>query len=220
MAAVRPLSFVINKLVEQLPTTARFLNDIYCSDSNRNKLIDPLIKIFNNNQSGYFFLKAEPNRDLKHDSCAFLQLSIPIKTDLHYKTCLDAKCLELTEAFRAKLGWLVGDLFSRVGTKDYAPGTSIDKKAFDDVVNSTIESHVKNGSIKKKFAIFKKYAQTSATFEEIAQRVEAENEKIKMQRLLNLISLVESKVQLTPAQKQALEASLSAYKPLATYLNG
>jgi hypothetical protein len=34
--------------------------------------------------------------------------------------CLDAKIAQLTGTFQAKLGWLVGQMYSRVGTEDFA----------------------------------------------------------------------------------------------------
>jgi hypothetical protein len=218
LAAVRPLSVLINKWVTELPTTVELQEEMYCSDANRNKLIDPINKLFNNNLSGHFFLKSEPSRGLKHDSCAFLQLSIPIKTVLHYDTCLAAKTLELTEAFRAKLGWLVGDLFSRVGTTDYAPGVSIDKSGFDKIVTSTLESHVKLVPAKR-FLKFKSYANSSGSFEDAAEKVEREIEASRKQRLNNLIKLVESKVTLTIDERRELEATLSAYRALEPFLN-
>jgi hypothetical protein len=56
---------------------------------------------------------------LPGDCCAILNLSIAIKTPEHYDKCLEAKILELESSFQAKLGWLVGQLYSRVGTQDW-----------------------------------------------------------------------------------------------------
>jgi hypothetical protein len=44
-----------------------------------------------------------------------------IKAELHFQTCLDAKILQLNDTFQAKLGWLVGQMYSRVGTRDWEP---------------------------------------------------------------------------------------------------
>lgn len=142
LSAVQPLSNLISRFVEDLPNTTKFQNEIYCSSSNKGKLVDQIRKVLDNTYPGYFFLKAEPERDLKHDSCAFLELSVPIRSDRHYETCTAAKRLELSEEFRAKLGWLVGDLFSRVGTKDYAPGVGMDKTRFTAFLEETIKSYV------------------------------------------------------------------------------
>lgn len=58
---------------------------------------------------------------LGRDCVALLNLSIAIKSDLHLEKCTKAKVLQLTDTFQAKLGWLVGQLYSRVGTQDMDP---------------------------------------------------------------------------------------------------
>jgi hypothetical protein len=86
----------------------------------RNKTSDFLQRLFNNNETGYFYLDSVDTQ-LPADCAAFLNLSIAIKSDLHFATCVDAKILQLTDTFQAKLGWLVGQMFSRVGTPDWDP---------------------------------------------------------------------------------------------------
>ena len=49
----------------------------------------------------------------------YLKVSIALKSELHYEVCLKAKKLELSDEFKAKLGWLIGDMYSRVGTTDW-----------------------------------------------------------------------------------------------------
>ena len=77
--------------------------------------------LLNNNQDRYFFLQRRPGSGLEEDHCAFLQLSIALKTELHYETLLAAKILQLSESFQHKLGHLVGTMYSRVGTEDWVP---------------------------------------------------------------------------------------------------
>jgi hypothetical protein len=86
------------------------------SASSKSKVHEFLARLINNNESNYFYL--ESNGDLLSDSVAFLRLSIALRASLHYNTCLDAKILQLTDMFQAKLGWLVGQLYSRVGPED------------------------------------------------------------------------------------------------------
>lgn len=47
-----------------------------------------------------------------------LALPIAFKPE-HYDKLLSAKVVGVTDVFQAKLGWLVGQLYSRVGTPDY-----------------------------------------------------------------------------------------------------
>jgi hypothetical protein len=55
--------------------------------------------------------------------------SIAVKADLHLNTCTAAKMLQLTDTFQAKLGWLVGQMYSRVGTRDMDNGRATKKIA-------------------------------------------------------------------------------------------
>jgi len=92
------------------------------------KLSEFLSRLYNNNESGYFFLESS-DTPLPSDCCAFLNLSIAIKASEHYRKCLDAKVLQLTDTFQAKLGWLVGQMYSRVGTNDWPHQKLISKVA-------------------------------------------------------------------------------------------
>jgi len=78
-----------------------------------------LQRLLNNNEPNYFYLHKEPSSDFPDNSCTFLRLSVAVKSLNHYETLLDGRVLELEESFQAKLGWLVGQLYSRVGTQDW-----------------------------------------------------------------------------------------------------
>lgn len=119
LAAVRPLSLVISRKVDELKESDISIEEPVCTQKANNKLILFLKRLFNNNESEYFYLRKEPSIGILDDCCAFLRLSVPIKADLHYRVCLDSRILSLTDVFRAKLGWLVGQIYSRVGTEDW-----------------------------------------------------------------------------------------------------
>ena len=85
-------------------------------------------RLLNNNQAGYFFLQREPGSGFEEDHCAFLQLSIALKAELHYETLLASKILQLSESFQHKLGHLVGTMYSRVGTEDWVPQHTSNKE--------------------------------------------------------------------------------------------
>lgn len=55
-----------------------------------------------------------------------LALPISFKPE-HYETFRDAKRIGITDVFQAKLGWLVGQMYSRVGTPDFDNETLADK---------------------------------------------------------------------------------------------
>lgn len=92
-----------------------------CDESKRSPLSHVLESILNNNHKEFFYLNEDNDLGLTESCCAVLRLSIAIRANEHYDKCLEAKILELNDEFRAKLGWLVGNIYSRVGTKDWAP---------------------------------------------------------------------------------------------------
>lgn len=78
-----------------------------------------LERIYNNTEPDYFFLYKDESLDFPESMIASLKVTIVLKSDLHYESCLKAKKMELSDEFKAKLGWLVGNIYSRVGTTDW-----------------------------------------------------------------------------------------------------
>jgi hypothetical protein len=118
IAPVRPLDEVIAREIDSLRLQKIRGELPLLTHKARARLSDFARRLINNNVPQYFFLESDMT-DLGQDCCAFLRLSIAIKSDLHYKTCVDAKFLQLNDSFQAKLGSLVRQLYSRVGTKDW-----------------------------------------------------------------------------------------------------
>ena len=58
-------------------------------------------------------------RGISTPSVAMLRIEIALHTK-HYDTLLSSRRGRLKPAFQAKLGWLVGNLYSRVGTEDWS----------------------------------------------------------------------------------------------------
>ena len=120
LAPVRSLDLVVERHLGQLPPVEVAANLPVMGSKAKSKASEFLQRLFNNNEPGYFFLDSE-DTPLDFDCVAFLNLSIAIKSDLHRESCLDAKILQLDATFQAKLGWLVGQMYSRVGTMDWTP---------------------------------------------------------------------------------------------------
>jgi len=90
---------------------------------------------------------------------ASLKVSIALKSDLHYEKCLSAKVLELSDEFKAKLGWLVGNIYSRVGTTDWESiKTESERK---DMLSNELKSHCITGE-KVQIAALKKELKANA----------------------------------------------------------
>jgi hypothetical protein len=137
LAAVRPLKLVIEREIEKSQNDEVEKKLRICNKDKQYKLIQFMERLLNNNEDNYFFLYREPAVGLDEDHCAFLHLSIAVKSSLHYDTLLDARVLQLNESFQHKIGQLVGNLYSRVGTEDWVPNTC-SKQQFSDICTKTI----------------------------------------------------------------------------------
>lgn len=118
IAPARPLPAIIE--YEFYSKLKRVDEVLYGSTRVQTEVEKFLERLFNNNEPAYFYLEPEPTRGFSEPMCAMLPLAIAFKSE-HYQTLLDAKILGLEDSFQAKLGWLLGQLYSRVGTKDFDP---------------------------------------------------------------------------------------------------
>lgn len=118
IASVRPLKTLIIRYLTKYQSIISQKNKV-CADDNKSKFGEFLDRLFNNNEPDYFYLHENPDFQFNENCVAFLKLSISVKADKHYITFLDAKIMELKDSFAAKLGWMVGNMYSRVGTKDW-----------------------------------------------------------------------------------------------------
>ena len=141
IAAIRPLEEAVRRKAKELTSTIieKTTNQLI-GEKTYSKLSDFLTSLLNNNINDYFYLHSEPAFDLIEPSVAFLRVSIALKSELHYDTCLSSKIMELDDSFKAKLGWLVGNLYSRVGTVDWVPGT-LEQQSFNSQVKKQLDSY-------------------------------------------------------------------------------
>jgi hypothetical protein len=124
LAAARPLTVVVDRLIAktQLPNPPTFPLAL-CDASRKVFIRQALERLLHNTETGYFFLRANSHKAIDTDLCVFLPLSVALRAD-HYNTCLEAKILQLSDVFQAKVGWLAGDLYSKVGTPDFEESIS------------------------------------------------------------------------------------------------
>lgn len=137
LAAVRPLRTVLSRALKEFQREEFERETKTCSSRGVTLLRQFYGRLLNNNESHYFYYHEEPSLGLE-PCVAFLQLSIPIKADEHYKKCLESRIISLRTEFQAKIGWLVGDIYSRVGTEDWVPN-QIDSKEFEAKIDAVIK---------------------------------------------------------------------------------
>lgn len=141
IAAVRPFPLIIVREIEKYQEPFEKAA-IVCSNQFRLLLIQFLDRLFNYNEHEFFYLHPEPLLGLTDPHCASLRLKVSIKASLHYETCIQARMLSLAPLYQAKLGWMIGNIYSRVGTEEWVP-TAETKKDFDQRVRLLLDKACK-----------------------------------------------------------------------------
>jgi len=121
IAAIRPLRQVLLQLLRQHCTC---ISDRYFLSSEKGRASDFLTRLINQNETGIglFYLHKEAKAGIVEDAVALLRVSIALRSREHYDTLLSARTGSLHPEFVSKLGWLCGNLFSRVGVTDWTEG--------------------------------------------------------------------------------------------------
>jgi hypothetical protein len=92
----------------------------------RSSLDNLIDRLLNNNADGRFFFREEQRFSVGSNLCAFLPLTVtmPLTTAPQrislYTRCRTARIVGINGAFQAKLGWLMGNMYSRVATDDFS----------------------------------------------------------------------------------------------------
>jgi len=128
LAAVRSLEDALKRGAEMyFQSSLEKKTKLILEERKHNKIVEFVVRLMNNNIPEYFYLHPETQYKFPEPCVAFLRVSIALRASEHYDTCLSAKVLELNDAFKAKLGWLVGNLYSRVGTEDWTNKISLEE---------------------------------------------------------------------------------------------
>jgi len=143
LAAVRSLEFVLSDLLDRVckPVLAVPSQQLYLNTSKK-QAYQLLERIFNQNEQafGLFYLHPDPDNTGIHDfAVALLRLTVSVRATEHYEVLREARTGRLAKEFRNKLGWLVGNLYSRIGTQDWADQENGEKqlrKMIDDLLDS------------------------------------------------------------------------------------
>lgn len=140
LSAVRPLSAVIDHEMRKYKTNAVLQRADAISERNRERAKAFLKSLLNNNNSEYFYLHEQMPGGLTDRACVYLRLTVSVK-DEHYETIKAARILSLKPQFQAKLGWLVGNIYGRVGTDDWVP-TQLPEAEWEELINQIMDEHI------------------------------------------------------------------------------
>jgi hypothetical protein len=139
IATVRTLKHVVGKL---LATKLRTVANGVFRNGDKLQAKQFLDKVFHQNEQalGLFYLHPDADIGLGDPAVAYLRVAIALRAE-HYRTLVGARRARLKPEFRAKLGWLVGNLYSRAATPDWSDfegGT----RAVDRLVNEYVEEQI------------------------------------------------------------------------------
>jgi len=139
LAVIRSLEEMLDTFLEKYCNKA--IDGVYLSESklDAKKL---LWRIFNQNEQnlGIFYLHPHEEVKLAVPSVALLRVSVSFRSQ-HYDVIRKARCGCLDAEFRNKLGWLVGNIFSRIGTPDWSDHEG-GKKQLENLVKQMLNDEI------------------------------------------------------------------------------
>ena len=118
LAVIRPLSALMPGLLEEIcnsPAPGIFSND------RREEAEQFLHRVLNQNEQAHGWVYLHPDGDvgIGEHAVAMLRISISLRSNEHYELIRKARCGRLDTEYRNKLGWLKGNLYSRIDTTDW-----------------------------------------------------------------------------------------------------
>ena len=118
VSPIRNFTTIVENFIEECDKLHFNCEVAVLGEKSRNKFNDFLDRLYNNNDPHHFYLNAE-NTALEVDCVTLLRQSVALRIPVHLDACKAATILQLKEIFQTKLGWLVGQLYSRVATDDW-----------------------------------------------------------------------------------------------------
>ena len=189
LAAVRPLATVLEREIELLQDKFERRGGIL-SDKKRPQIERFVERLLNNNKSDYFFLAEEASAKILEPYCAFLKLSISIRSREHYERCIENRLIGLRSPFQEKLRWLTGNLYSRVGTPDWCPDHITEtefRTKVRRIVNQPV-AWVPDEKVRQARSLLAEATNLPAA--ELRQAVESSVVKPKKERVLEIVETV------------------------------
>ena len=222
IGAIRPLATVIKREMQKFKQNPAFERADAIGERNKDRARYFLRNLMNNNNHEYFYLHEQVPGGLTDRCCVFLRLAVPVKVE-HYDTIKAARVLSLKPAFQAKLGWLVGYIYARVGTDDWVP-TQLSASEWDALIEDIMREHIVTFNERKvQFVRKNNSAEVIETWsiEEARQRVNAAPEFKIRDEVIEIVTkeLVEAEL-LAPEALSKAVSLLKANPVLKTRIRG
>lgn len=139
IAAAKPLKKSFAEYLSEKSRIVRNADFSFHPTSVVGKAKQQLERHLNNTEPDYFFLPKSSSNGVEEDLLVYLRLSIALRKD-HYDILAAAKVAELDDIFQAKLGWLKGNIYSRVATPDLdereADSATFKRKFYEEYIPS------------------------------------------------------------------------------------
>jgi hypothetical protein len=120
LCAARSIQIFLEHEVSRMQTPV--LKELgICLTKDKPGLIHKIERLLSNEEYPYLYLHPSDQTPFSMGLVAYLRVTFPLRTDLHWDACLKAKRVQLTPEFQAKLGWLTTLVFGRVATRDFDP---------------------------------------------------------------------------------------------------
>lgn len=137
IAVVRPLEAVLHDCLSVVCKPVA--EGVYLKET-KGDAFRLLERVFNQNEQalGLFYLHADSEGGIDIPSVAMLRVSVTLRAD-HYQILRSARRGRLSSEFRSKLGWLIGNLYARIGTQDWSDSEER-KKELDKLIRQYINA--------------------------------------------------------------------------------
>ena len=118
LAVIRPLSALIPSILEEMCHSPRV--GVYAKER-RTEAEEFLRRVLNQNEqvNGWVYLHPDADVGIGEAAVAMLRISVSLRAPEHYELLRKARCGRLDTEYRNKLGWLKGNLYSRVDSTDW-----------------------------------------------------------------------------------------------------
>jgi hypothetical protein len=151
LAVVRDLESCLSQLLDNV--CEKVVPGVYLKASKRDAY-QLLTRILNQNEQAMGLFYLHPDVDtmgISDYAVALLRLSIAVRAKEHYGLLQKVRTGCLNPEFRNKLGWLVGNLYSRIGTPDWRDQKDGDKQMkalIDEMIDCEFYLWVSKSSVK------------------------------------------------------------------------
>jgi len=185
----------------------------------RDNLLMFLQRVIDNNEPGYFYLHEDQSVGIHRACCVVLPLGVSLRSQ-HYDLLLEAKIAQVKDTFQAKLDWLIGNMYSRVGTTEWnneypdRPVETVSKEVLEATLHSVRDEQIKEGLAELKHDGQLENKTPDEIFNHIRKKnilsrsKKFENRAAEVSKSVRLVNLIQGRVLTAMQDGDALKQSL------------